>query len=200
MKFSLLAAMEVNILTTSSAASDGKCHQKWWYFHFSDTWFLKKWHHMSIMVPQIIGNLHVCLTACSSWHQRKHYITGPLWGGSMDQWFSLTKEPLIRKMCKNHYNQGQDHRATNIYIYTYNSLHIKGLAQDCSNSIANALELLRSCTKPSIWYLTPGVLLGWYSKTYFLPELPGILGRDLASCFVHCSIQLHRGWRQGRRP
>ena len=26
-----------------------------------------------------------------------------------------------------------------------------GLAQDCSNSIANALELLQSCTKASIW-------------------------------------------------
>ena len=26
-----------------------------------------------------------------------------------------------------------------------------GLVQDCSNSIANALELMQSCTKPSIW-------------------------------------------------
>ena len=29
--------------------------------------------------------------------------------------------------------------------------HINVLVQDCSNSIANALELLQSCTKPSIW-------------------------------------------------
>ena len=28
--------------------------------------------------------------------------------------------------------------------------HIDGLAQDCSNSIANALELLQYCAKPSI--------------------------------------------------
>ena len=28
-----------------------------------------------------------------------------------------------------------------------------GLMQDCSNSIANALELLQSCTKPSTQYL-----------------------------------------------
>ena len=28
--------------------------------------------------------------------------------------------------------------------------YIDGLVQDCSNSIANALELLQSCTKPSI--------------------------------------------------
>ena len=27
---------------------------------------------------------------------------------------------------------------------------IEGLVQDCSNSIANALELLQSCTKPSV--------------------------------------------------
>ena len=32
-----------------------------------------------------------------------------------------------------------------IYIY-----HIDGLVQDCSNSIANALELLQSCAKASI--------------------------------------------------
>ena len=28
---------------------------------------------------------------------------------------------------------------------------IEFLAEDCSNSIANALELLQSCTKPSIY-------------------------------------------------
>ena len=29
--------------------------------------------------------------------------------------------------------------------------YFDGLVQDCSNSIPNALELLQSCTKPSIW-------------------------------------------------
>ena len=28
--------------------------------------------------------------------------------------------------------------------------HVDGLAQDCSNSFALAMELLQSCTKPSI--------------------------------------------------
>ena len=32
-----------------------------------------------------------------------------------------------------------------------NYYHIDGFVQDCSNSIANALELLQSCTKPSIY-------------------------------------------------
>ena len=29
-------------------------------------------------------------------------------------------------------------------------MYIAGLVQDCSNSIANALELLQPCTRPSI--------------------------------------------------
>ena len=33
-------------------------------------------------------------------------------------------------------------------------LHFEGLIQDCNNSIANAPELLQSCTKPSIWCYT----------------------------------------------
>ena len=35
-----------------------------------------------------------------------------------------------------------------VYIMTV-SIYIDGLVQDCSSSIANALELLQSCTKPS---------------------------------------------------
>ena len=30
-------------------------------------------------------------------------------------------------------------------------VHIDGLVQDCNNSIASALELLQSCTKPSMY-------------------------------------------------
>ena len=30
--------------------------------------------------------------------------------------------------------------------------HVDGLVQDCINSIAYALELLQSCTKPSMWW------------------------------------------------
>ena len=33
----------------------------------------------------------------------------------------------------------------------YVSFHIDGVAQDCSNSIANALELLQSPAKPLTW-------------------------------------------------
>ena len=33
----------------------------------------------------------------------------------------------------------------------WQEIHIDGLVQDCSNSIANALELLQFCTEPSKW-------------------------------------------------
>ena len=36
---------------------------------------------------------------------------------------------------------------------SFNAKYIDGLVQDCSNSIANALELLQSCTKSSIYDL-----------------------------------------------
>ena len=32
--------------------------------------------------------------------------------------------------------------------------YIDGLVQDCSNSIANTLELLKSCTKPLLWHIS----------------------------------------------
>ena len=34
------------------------------------------------------------------------------------------------------------------------TLHTDGLAQDCGNRIANALELPQSCTKPLICFLS----------------------------------------------
>ena len=39
-------------------------------------------------------------------------------------------------------------------------IHINGLVQDCSNSIANELELLQSCTKPSIYVLANWIIVG----------------------------------------
>ena len=40
------------------------------------------------------------------------------------------------------------------YMKLVNNEYIDGLVQDCSNSIANALELLQSCTKPSICFMS----------------------------------------------
>ena len=60
------------------------------------------------------------------------------------------------------------------------------LVQDCSNSIANALELLQSCTKPSICHITsiPCMLMALRlqgtassSTDLVLPENPGLSTR-----------------------
>ena len=37
------------------------------------------------------------------------------------------------------------------YSHRWKNQYFEGLVQYCSNSIANALELLQSCAKPSIW-------------------------------------------------
>ena len=44
---------------------------------------------------------------------------------------------------------------------TASIIHICGLAQDYSNSVANALELLQCCTKPSIQCTTRNLLTIW---------------------------------------
>ena len=50
------------------------------------------------------------------------------------------------------------------------SQHVDGLAKDCSNSIANAMELPQSCTKPSIclyiqhFALPLSISTGWCKK------------------------------------
>ena len=51
---------------------------------------------------------------------------------------------------------------------------IDGLVQDCNNSIANALELLQSCTNPSIWSCDPfrlqWKLLSWWCEISNIAE------------------------------
>ena len=53
-----------------------------------------------------------------------------------------------------------------MYVFKF---HIDDLAQDCSNSIANVLELLQSCTKPSISSLFFILSAAIARKTQFPP-------------------------------
>ena len=50
---------------------------------------------------------------------------------------------------------------SNEFREVFNS-HIGGLVQDCNNSSVLAMELLQSCTKPSIWCVHKVTVL-WYS-------------------------------------
>ena len=54
--------------------------------------------------------------------------------------------------CIMQFVRGRSHGLSGGWHYgTRPCIHIDGLVQDCSNSIANALELLQSCTMRSIW-------------------------------------------------
>ena len=73
--------------------------------------------------------------------------------------------------------------------------HIHGLVQDCSNSIANALELLQSCNKPSIFtwltgfwsflcFINPyssGLLL-WHTSSHACLDASKLTLKDMGCC------------------
>ena len=86
--------------------------------------------------------------------------------------------------------------------------HINGLVQDCSNSSANALELLQSCTKPSVsfwlcWQLPP--VWGYHMNTNSIRsvfiKLEGIMKPDSGSWLHYAGTHvIHRDlilqWRR----
>ena len=54
-----------------------------------------------------------------------------------------------------------------VVIWAPGDMHIGGLFQDCRNCIANALELLQSCTKPStLFTLYCGLVLSKFIAIY----------------------------------
>ena len=97
-------------------------------------------------VPFNNRNSHTWLkqTMMRSWHGNTFWITGPLWRESFkglvmwgfDVFFDATLDNLL------------NNQVTSDFIYQ--EAHVDGLVQDCSNSSALAMELLQSCTKPSM--------------------------------------------------
>ena len=87
---------------------------------------------------------------CDPWIQRA--TQGPTMDGPFgDQWIIYVLQKIFRK------KSGQ----TTPQMHWY---QIHGLAQDCRISIANALEILQSCTKPSVCLF--GVV--WTKREYRL--------------------------------
>ena len=76
------------------------------------------------------------VTNCDPWIQRA--TQGPTMDGPFsDQWILYVLQKIFRM------KGGQ----TTPQMHWY---HIHGLAQDCSISIANTLQILQSCTEPSV--------------------------------------------------
>ena len=83
-------------------------------------------------------------------NKNRHLILWLLLKHGPARWlFGILDLPWVKRFisCNGH-SRGMVHFTSPIYQPWE---HINGLVQDCSNSIANALELLQSCTKPSIW-------------------------------------------------
>ena len=55
---------------------------------------------------------------------------------------------------RNARENGHNYEVVSCFQIVIRSAHINDLAQDCSDSIALALELLHSCAKPSIYYFS----------------------------------------------
>ena len=64
-----------------------------------------------------------------------------------------SSKPLPESVLTNYHQRGigQSTEGNFLILQGILILDIDGLVQDCSNSIAKALELLQSCTKPLIW-------------------------------------------------
>ena len=77
--------------------------------------------------------------------------------------------------------------------------HIDGLVQDCSNSIANALELLQFCTKPLTCKVHPNnytyYALLWFGTSFhnfhILNPLRAIFFRENINIYLHFMSFLH---------
>ena len=85
-------------------------------------------------------------------------------------------------------------------------IHINGSTQDCSNSIANAMELLQSCIKPSIWIvyaLSPVPKICIVNGLALLPDAyqarcQGVqLGPIYASSGWYCLTECTNYWCKG---
>ena len=71
-------------------------------------------------------------------------------------------------------------------LYWNGAINIDGLVQDCSNSIANAQELLQSCTEPSIRSRT-WLLRGWGGDIFnmVVAVVAGAAAEDEIAIVVH---------------
>ena len=133
---------------------------------------------MSAMASQIIGVPIVCSTVCTGSDQRKHQSLASLAfvrESTAGRWVCLTKGHLMTSSCLP--APGHSQRSTDCHFCHAPSKsgmtfplaagqpravlrfcrcgeeqqHINDLVQDCSISSALAMEILQSCSKPSIF-------------------------------------------------
>ena len=73
--------------------------------------------------------------------------------------------------------------------------YTNGLVQDCSISIANAMEILQSCTKPSIWFNNKSYCYSLQNKIWNLPDRGTIFSKfiyDKEGMTQILTVRVHR--------
>ena len=106
--------------------------------------------HWYVIVSAVVKELNICTFMRT--HSTKYF------GAGLQQTLFLLQNNTkctFHTYLRSYIHMVMIRRQVNILMYFTNTLgsieaYFDGSVQDCSNSIANALELLQSCTKPSI--------------------------------------------------
>ena len=108
---------------------------------------------MSAMASKFTSLTIVYSIVYSGADQRKHQSSASLaYVSGIHRWpvNSPHKGPVTRKM--HPLDDVIMIRVNRDQLIKFTELYVDGLVQDCSNSNAWAMELLQSCTKPSMYY------------------------------------------------
>ena len=115
--------------------------------------------------------------------------------GNTGQWLWMKAQKLRLRWQKHHIvaaNRGVGFVNT-VNTFTPYWNHIDGLVQDCSNSSAYALELLQSCTKPSIYHSNnmSGLKTIWHHLIF--------INKFMKWLAIHFSKYMNVQWRYFQR-
>ena len=161
----------------------------WWPGKSRDDWWIPLTKGQSFRFSLLLAILNLLLEKKSSFW----------WPGKPidDQWIPLTKGQCFKVFfvisrfwisCwrKSRLNNQMPRHSCHVNVMVKMQDNFDGLVQDCSKSSALAMELLQSCTKASIFYLTE-----IFSSFWFLFNLPmmRISLKDM-ECWYSRSVQL----------
>ena len=147
----LLALCEGNPLVASGSPHKGSAMQKDLMFSLMLAWTSCHTVNLRVIWDAMALMWHHCnnLSLLLNWHWGNHLIAPALVKQPWRIWINKSHETT--NDIYDHYKTNHNKTVCMIFrMYCISIIQIDGFVHDCSNSIANALELLQSCTKPSI--------------------------------------------------
>ena len=124
--------------------------------------------HSSILIltetvfTSAISGIHETrrVSANKTWYVTKVHVEGPLQKSNLTAWVKATLWESVTR-------QGHVYHKV-IFVAKVQQADVDGLMQDCSDSIANALELLQSWTEPSMWSSTCKISTAFHSICFLI--------------------------------